>query len=405
MSKPLLPTWKVMRFSDIAKLEYGRSLPVKHRKSGPYPVVGSAGIIDHHNEAYLEQPGIVVGRKGSIGNVSWLQEESFPIDTTYYVDADRKFVDYKWLFYFLSNQDLPRFNRATGVPGLNRDDVYALQVLLPPLDEQKRIASILGSVEKAIEQTDNVIAKTEQLRDALLHKLLTRGIPDHHLEWKEIPGLGTIPATWQVVRLGDIAKVDRGISWSREQEFDTQVEDSIPVVRIGNVQRDGFHMKDVLNIVGITDKQKAVGHINTDTLIMVGSNGNPDRVGNLYLADDSVIGCLLASFLIGITPTESVMASFLAFYLRYSPVQSKITDSTAGSTGLKNLSLKWLRSLFVPLPSLSEQHQIISIIKKNDRSINELKKESEALQDYAKSLSHRLMNYGLPHFMGMPEDD
>ena len=162
-------------------------------------------------------------------------------------------------------------------------------------------------------------------------------------------------------------------------------------------------MEDILYIVGITDKQKAVGCINTDTLIMVGSNGNPDRVGNLYLADDSVIGCLLASFLIGITPTESVVDSFLAFYLRYSPVQSKITDSTAGSTGLKNLSLNWLRSLFVPLPSLSEQHQIISIIKKNDRAINELKKESEALQDCAKSLSHRLMNLGPPPFMRLSE--
>ena len=66
---------------------------------------------------------------------------------------------------------------------------------------------MLDSIDEAIERTEEVIAATERLRDALLHDLLTRGLPGRHTEWKEVRGLGTIPACWDVVRLGDVAIV------------------------------------------------------------------------------------------------------------------------------------------------------------------------------------------------------
>ena len=67
---------------------------------------------------------------------------------------------------------------------------------------------MLDSIDEAIERTEAVIAATERLRDALLHELLTRGVPGWHTEWKEVPGIGTIPADWEVVRLGDVAKAN-----------------------------------------------------------------------------------------------------------------------------------------------------------------------------------------------------
>ena len=75
--------------------------------------------------------------------------------------------------------------------------------MCPPIPEQRAIAAVLDSIDEAIERTEAVIAATEQLRDSLLHELLTRGVPGRHTKWKEVPGLGTIPADWDVVRLGD----------------------------------------------------------------------------------------------------------------------------------------------------------------------------------------------------------
>ena len=199
--------WRVARLGEVLKLEYGSSLPERQRIPGRVPVLGSAGIVGFHNQAEVAGPGIVVGRKGSIGTVTWISDDFSPIDTTYYVVPVNGLIDLRWAYYLLAREDLAKLNRATGVPGLNRDDVYALRRKIPPLAEQRGIAAVLDAIEEAIERTEAVIAATERLRDALLHELLTRGVPGWHTEWREVPGLGTIPADWQVVRLGEVTDV------------------------------------------------------------------------------------------------------------------------------------------------------------------------------------------------------
>ncbi len=99
---------------------------------------------------------------------------------------------------------------ANGVTrfGLTLDATKNLPILLPPLPQQRAIAAVLDSIDDAIEHTEVVIAATEQLRDSLLHELLTRGVPGWHTEWKEAPGLGTIPVDWAVVRLREVAEVN-----------------------------------------------------------------------------------------------------------------------------------------------------------------------------------------------------
>ena len=184
-----------------------------------------------------------------------------------------------------------------------------------------------------------------------------------------MPGLGVIPSDWEVVRLGDVAEVNRGASWSRAQESSVPLDDAIPVVRIGNVQRDGFRMNDVLHIRGVSASEKSRGSIAHRTLVMVGANGNRDRVGNIFLADQQVLGHLLASFLIGIAPVVGISERFLAASLRSAQIQSLITESTAGSTGLKNLSLTWLRNLPIRLPSLPEQRRIAAALEGVDDAI------------------------------------
>ena len=204
--------WRMVRLADVFTLEYGVSLPERKRQAGEVPVIGSAGIVGFHSESAVEGPGLVVGRKGSIGSVTWIDEAFVPIDTTYYVSPNPLCADLRWLYWVLGRENLSVLNRATGVPGLNRDDVYALRRPIPPLPEQRAIADVLDSIDEAIERTEAVIAATETLRDSLLHELLTRGVPGWHTEWKDVPGIGTIPAGWDVVRFGEVADVIMGQS-------------------------------------------------------------------------------------------------------------------------------------------------------------------------------------------------
>ena len=119
--------WRPAKFGDVASLEYGKSLPAFHRKGGTVAVCGSNGIIGYHAEPLVDGPGIVVGRKGSVGVVTWIDSHFWPIDTTYYVSVLED-ADTRWLYYAVSHLRLERLNEATGIPGLNRNTAAALKV-------------------------------------------------------------------------------------------------------------------------------------------------------------------------------------------------------------------------------------------------------------------------------------
>jgi type I restriction enzyme S subunit len=84
---PIPNGWGAARLGDLATLQYGKALPASKRRPGPYAVVSSAGVVDEHDEALVDAPGTVLGRKGNVGSVWWVDRPFFPIDTTYYVET------------------------------------------------------------------------------------------------------------------------------------------------------------------------------------------------------------------------------------------------------------------------------------------------------------------------------
>ena len=208
--------------------------------------------------------------------------------------------------------------------------------------------------------------------------------------------LTNLPEGWQVVRLGDVADIARGVSWSREQESSTPINGAFPVVRIGNVQRDGFHMNDSLYIRGISDDENIRHAITNRTLVMVGSNGNPNRVGNTFLATPQVTDHLLASFLIRIQPFETLSERFLAASLRSDRLQSLITRSTSGSTGIRNLSINWLRDLNLMLPPLLQQRAIAAVLDAIDKTIKHTEAAKSATECLRDALLHEFLTRGVP---------
>ena len=120
-----------------------------------------------------------------------------------------------------AKEALERVTQGSTFKAIGGLELRNLPILLPPLPEQQAIAAVLDSIDDAIERTEAVIAATEQLRDSLLHQLLTRGVPGWHTEWKDVPGLGTIPANWEVVRLGEVYEVQLGKMLSPKAKLGT----------------------------------------------------------------------------------------------------------------------------------------------------------------------------------------
>ncbi|MDT3608017.1 restriction endonuclease subunit S [Cronobacter dublinensis] len=164
--------WSSQRFSNIATLQYGKALKKTERIEGPYPVYGSGGVTGTHNNYLIEGPSIIVGRKGSIGTLYWEDGKFHPIDTVYYV-ANKEGVPLSYLYYLMETLNLPSMNTDAAVPGLNRDNVYRLEVMKPAQSILDKFNNYVSAIRKLIQKNNISTTTLTGLRDTLLPKLLS----------------------------------------------------------------------------------------------------------------------------------------------------------------------------------------------------------------------------------------
>ena len=159
--------WVKCKLGDICTLNYGKALTATNRVAGNVPVYSSAGVTGWHNTPLVQSKGIIVGRKGSVGTVYYSDKPFYCIDTAYYILPDNEKYDFKWLYYRLKSLHLDKLNEDSAVPGLNRETAYAQEFLLPHLEEQRRIAGILGAIDDKIENNRRINANLELQAQAL----------------------------------------------------------------------------------------------------------------------------------------------------------------------------------------------------------------------------------------------
>lgn len=160
---------------DLLELSYGKALRESDRDGGAVPVVGSGGIVGRHSVGITDAPTIVIGRKGSIGSVTWLDGPSWPIDTTYFVKPKRSDLDHRWTYWMLKSLHMETMNKSAAVPGLNRDDVYRLDVSFPPLPEQRRIAAILDHADALRTKRRQVLTHLDALVQSIFDEMFADG--------------------------------------------------------------------------------------------------------------------------------------------------------------------------------------------------------------------------------------
>ena len=245
---------------------------------------------------------------------------------------------------------LRRRSRGTTIQGISREDVASLPILLPPLAEQRAITAVLDSIDEAIERTEAVIAATERLRDSLLHELLTRGVPGWHSEWREVPGIGTIPACWDVLRLEEVAEVERGKFAYRPRNDPQFYGGAIPFIQTGDVVQANGKINEhsqTLNEQGLSiSRLFPAGTI----VITIAAN-----IGETAITDYAVA---FPDSLVGITPT-GIDTSFLEYFLRTQKVR---LNQLAPESAQKNINLEDLRPLPTPIPSMKEQVALAEVL-------------------------------------------
>jgi len=165
--------WEVRKAGEILELAYGKALKDINRHRGNVPVYGSNGRVGWHDEKLVSGPGIIIGRKGNPGLVTWSQTDFYPIDTTFYVVLKNNYLSLHYLYYVLERQNLPDLAADSAVPGLNRNLVYMNEIIIPSkalIDLfDKQITDIRERIQKNCIENANLAA----LRDLLLPKLMS----------------------------------------------------------------------------------------------------------------------------------------------------------------------------------------------------------------------------------------
>lgn len=161
---------------DLLDLKYGKSLPAALRRPGDVPVYGSGGIGGNHDQPLVAGPGVVVGRKGTVGAVYWSHGDFYPIDTTFYVEMRRPEIPLELAYFALKNLSLASMNSDSAVPGLNRSNALALTVAVPRIEVMGRFKQTvrpLFGLEQSLQRQSRALA---ELRDTLLPALMAGAI-------------------------------------------------------------------------------------------------------------------------------------------------------------------------------------------------------------------------------------
>jgi type I restriction enzyme, S subunit len=170
--------WEIVELGDVCELVYGKALDKdKRNETEGFPAYGANGIKTFADEPLYEKPSIIIGRKGSAGEINFVNEPFWALDVTYYVRHDEKLVGLDYLYHILKQQNLPSLARGVK-PGINRNDVYSISVKIPPLAEQQRIVANLTALFTEIDTAIELTRKKEETLIKLKASLLSESLSE-----------------------------------------------------------------------------------------------------------------------------------------------------------------------------------------------------------------------------------
>lgn len=352
---------------DFLKLQRGFDLTKSQSCEGCVPVYSSSGIAYFHDEAKVSAPGVVTGRKGAVGPVYFVEQDFWPHDTTLWV-SNFKGSDPKYVWYFLQSLKLERLDEASSVPTLNRNNVHRVKCIFPPLPEQKKIAEILSTWDKAIETTEKLLANAEAQKRALMQQLLTGKKRLNGFEgWN-----------WNLVPVGQVA-----------EEYSERNKQLVDLPVISCTKTIGF-----VNSLEYFNKQVFSEDLSGYKIIRRGQIGYPsNHVEEGSIGIQNLHNVALVSPIYTVFETNPEIDSvFLFRVLKSDAYRQRFAAATNASVDRRG-SLRWkaFSKLTVPLPTLDEQREINCVIDIAEDQVRTAAAYLEKLREEKRALVQQLL--------------
>jgi type I restriction enzyme S subunit len=346
----ILEEWRDCDISELCLLQRGFDLTEATRKRGEIPVYSSSGLSYFHNEARLRPPAVITGRKGMLGKVFFVEEPCWPHDTTLWV-KDFNGNDPRFVAMFLGQFRLERFDAATSVPTLNRNNVVGIPIKLPPLPEQCAIATALSDADAWIESLEQLIAKKRQIKQGAMQELLTGK--------RRLPGFS---GEWVVKRLGDVGKFLKGSGVTKDQTR----SGTLACVRYGELYT--LHNDVVRGFQSWISPEVAATAVwlKKGDILFAGSGETKEEIGKCA-AFVSDIEAYAGGDIVILRPNDSDSV-FLGYYLNTGSIARQKASRGQGDA-VVHISSSALSNVRCKLPSPAEQTAIATVLSEMDTEI------------------------------------
>ena len=327
------------------------------------PIISSSGISGYHNKCQVKGPGVVTGRYGTVGEVFFIQGDFWPLNTSLWV---KEFYgnDRKYVYYLLSKIDYKKFSDKTGVPGVNRNDLHTIKVPVPPKSEQRKIAHILSTWDKAIATVEKLIENSKAQKKALMQQLLTGKV--------RISGRGE---EWKRREFSEIANLSKA-KWNPRS-----ATESMPCVELEHLsQFTGQRLGSICS-----REQRSVKNLFRPGEVLFGKLRPYLR--KYWLADMPGV-CSTEIWVLQVN--REVCSPEYLFYLVQSERFIASCHVTSGSK-MPRADWDYVSSFPFLLPSLEEQRVISTVLKIPDQTIGRLSKKLAMLKAEKTALMQQLL--------------
>lgn len=299
------------------------------------------------------------------------------------VDADR--YDLRFLAYQLrSNRvqmEVLSHKRGATIQGITRDNLKQIEICLPPLAEQRKIAHILSTVQRAIEMQERIIQTTTELKKAFMKKLFTEGLRGERQKETEI---GLVPESWELLPIGDLFETQLGKMLSQKAKVGTSPK---PYLRNKNVQWEGIGTGDILYMDFNERETEKFRLRKGDLLVCEGG-----EVGRAAIWNGEIDECYYQKALHRLRPKDSRISNeFMAYWMMFSFFLNNTYGVTGTRTTIAHLPEIKLKPLLVPVPSVEEQQEIIGALRSVDEKAQNHSVKLHVIQDLFRTLLHELM--------------
>ena len=362
--------FKEYSLADLVTIKYGKNQKKVLSDDGIIPIYGTGGLMGYATEFLYDKPSVLIGRKGTIGKVKYVDHPFWTVDTLFYTIINADIVLPKYLYYVMSLIDLNNYNEGTTIPSLRTETLNRLVFSIPSIEDQEKVLSCILPIDEKIELNDRINKNLEQQAMAIFNNAIEQSKSVTYVE------------------LGSLADVKGGKRLPKGANL-MSIPNSHPYIRVRDLNDVVFASLSA-NYEYVDDEtQKTISrYITTTDDVLISIVGT---IGLTAIVDKSLNMANLTENCVKVTNLHGISPEYLLLYLRSQHGSEEIKKGTVGAVQAK-LPIKNIQALNVPLLPQSDLQSLNDTLKVlfNQLSINVA--ESKCLTDIRDSLLPKLMS-------------